>query len=489
MKYIKILSLIGILAVVSACRKDALQPTDLAIQAMERARVFEADIYAPLEYEAAADLFYQMNEALNRDDQNLANEIAPSVVDAANNAIEVARSGKATALLAKLRQSLDTAQLIGLHTENPEVYNQATQLLIDAEDFYQRPDYEKSAIASQSGLDLLEPLIGGAESLALSNLNRARELLDRAYKTTDLFYTEDLLDEISDLIEKATAEYQDERYIDSVNSSQEAIDRLNQIIEKYPNDAAISVNVSQEENLQLQAYDLLRQLEDVLAYIKQNSGVSEVSNATVVSEAPVTHSETTLESIFFEEEEEPAEDDTFILEEVAEDDIELFIYEEQTPVSSDDITESHQSGEYGNVEILLYEEEDSNKVSYLPVTLKLQDMGELTNTTSVEDSDFVVTIEMIEDAYNDAQKYYEEANYLNSIDRSREGLRLAELYLANQTMRVHTVIRGDTLWDISKSSYDTPWLWPNIWRANKLIIKDPDLIYPKQEFRIPPAGK
>lgn len=53
-------------------------------------------------------------------------------------------------------------------------------------------------------------------------------------------------------------------------------------------------------------------------------------------------------------------------------------------------------------------------------------------------------------------------------------------------MRSYTVKRGDTLWGISGSSvgYNDPYQWPLIYRANASKIKDADLIYPGQNFRI-----
>ncbi len=50
----------------------------------------------------------------------------------------------------------------------------------------------------------------------------------------------------------------------------------------------------------------------------------------------------------------------------------------------------------------------------------------------------------------------------------------------------YTVVRGDTLWGISgKSSiYGNPYEWPLIYLNNSDKIKDPDLIYPNQEFNI-----
>jgi nucleoid-associated protein YgaU len=51
----------------------------------------------------------------------------------------------------------------------------------------------------------------------------------------------------------------------------------------------------------------------------------------------------------------------------------------------------------------------------------------------------------------------------------------------------YTVVRGDHLWGIAKKKehYDNPFAWPMIYQANRDQIKNPDLIYPKQIFKIP----
>lgn len=51
--------------------------------------------------------------------------------------------------------------------------------------------------------------------------------------------------------------------------------------------------------------------------------------------------------------------------------------------------------------------------------------------------------------------------------------------------RVHVVERGDTLWDLAQRYYNNPFLWPQIWDANK-YIPNAHWIYPGDPIVIPP---
>ncbi|MFA8342409.1 MAG: LysM peptidoglycan-binding domain-containing protein [Rhodothermaceae bacterium] len=52
---------------------------------------------------------------------------------------------------------------------------------------------------------------------------------------------------------------------------------------------------------------------------------------------------------------------------------------------------------------------------------------------------------------------------------------------------MYTVVKGDCLWYIAKRKehYGNGFAWPKIYNANRDQIKNPDLIYPKQIFKVP----
>jgi hypothetical protein len=50
--------------------------------------------------------------------------------------------------------------------------------------------------------------------------------------------------------------------------------------------------------------------------------------------------------------------------------------------------------------------------------------------------------------------------------------------------QLHIIQRGDTLWDLSNQYLQNPFLWPQLWDANR-YIENPNLIYPGDPLRIP----
>lgn len=54
----------------------------------------------------------------------------------------------------------------------------------------------------------------------------------------------------------------------------------------------------------------------------------------------------------------------------------------------------------------------------------------------------------------------------------------APIELKDNPPERHVVVKGDTLWGISKRFLKNPWRWPDIWGMNKEQVRNPHLIYP-----------
>lgn len=64
-------------------------------------------------------------------------------------------------------------------------------------------------------------------------------------------------------------------------------------------------------------------------------------------------------------------------------------------------------------------------------------------------------------------------------------LALPGFLLAQQAPATHTVVDGDTLWDLANRYYSNPFDWRVIWNANQGAIDNPNLIVPGQVITIP----
>jgi len=56
---------------------------------------------------------------------------------------------------------------------------------------------------------------------------------------------------------------------------------------------------------------------------------------------------------------------------------------------------------------------------------------------------------------------------------------------AQERPGTHTVVRGNTLWDLAQFYYQNPFEWRVIWEANRDVVEDPNWIYPDEVLVIP----
>lgn len=86
------------------------------------------------------------------------------------------------------------------------------------------------------------------------------------------------------------------------------------------------------------------------------------------------------------------------------------------------------------------------------------------------------------------------ASQISALPEMTAKIVRAEKLLNDLMMRApdqitYEVMKGDHLWGIASKPeiYEDPYMWPRIYRANRTLINDPDLIYPKQMLTVPIA--
>lgn len=78
-------------------------------------------------------------------------------------------------------------------------------------------------------------------------------------------------------------------------------------------------------------------------------------------------------------------------------------------------------------------------------------------------------------------------NVLGVKEVRADGLETPPPTKEEEQVAFYEIKKGDTLWAIAKAHYGDGNKYNKIFEANKEVIKDPDLIFPGQKIRIPPA--
>jgi len=114
------------------------------------------------------------------------------------------------------------------------------------------------------------------------------------------------------------------------------------------------------------------------------------------------------------------------------------------------------------------------------------------STAVMADDSTVSLLQQARDLWMQGMKEKAAGNYAKSLDYFNEAQRYIDVYKSYAVKGVYTVRlipdRRDCLWRIAeyKEIYGDPYRWPSIWRRNRKLIQNPDLIYPGWQLVIPP---
>lgn len=77
------------------------------------------------------------------------------------------------------------------------------------------------------------------------------------------------------------------------------------------------------------------------------------------------------------------------------------------------------------------------------------------------------------------------AGNVESVKSVNDQMTLVSQAPVTPTARFYTIEKGDSLWKIAQQHYGDGNKWQRLFEANREVIKDPDLIYPGQQIRVP----
>jgi nucleoid-associated protein YgaU len=112
-----------------------------------------------------------------------------------------------------------------------------------------------------------------------------------------------------------------------------------------------------------------------------------------------------------------------------------------------------------------------------------KDIGDKITNLNVQFEDGVVTLFGECDSQATKEKAVLIAGNIKGVERVEDVNLVAPP--DEEPAEFYTVQRGDSLSKIAKRYYGNAMKYPEIFEANREVIKDPDLIYPGQQLRIP----
>lgn len=444
-----------LIGLVAACNKVPTKELEDARTAIERAASVQADVFATPEFTQAVDSYTQATNLVSEKKNKEAKQLAIASASQANASYNTAVKKRAEDIVEKDKFLLDSAAQFFAATIVPDDYAKAKTDMDSLVTVFNSGDYLKTYTDGTN----LQAFLNGIVDTCKTKVEKVKNTISDAQDQYDRAENKDIVRKYAyeDLklalpyLENARKSFESGNLDDALTNANQAIDLIAAAVKKAED--AFQKEL-EERRHQQEILDMQRQQELEAERQRAQENLNRVQQMLdrLHGNMPASTTTTTV----------PAANGT------------------SGSLPNPELNEfgAAPSGAFSALGVFVIDDNPSTNAA-------------VQSNNTVDDED--VTVEMVEYYYQLAQDSYAKGEYLDSIDYSREALRLGEILLARQSSTTYTVVNNpanrDCLWKIAGKMYNNSntWMWPIIWRANKYQIQDPDLIFPGQVFVIPPS--
>lgn len=466
MKKIGIFLLLGI-AFVASCSKVPTEELENAKTALERAQSVEAAVWSETEYYTAEEAYISATNNVAKKAYADAKANALLTITNANLAYDIAVEKRATDIYEKVEFLYESALTYFADKLMPEEWATADADFAALTEVYIVPDYLQAYELGNPLYDTLSEIVSYAKEQfekAKNAITDAQDQYDRAanmdivikYTLEDLEAAEPLIEEARTLYEAGELEAAVEKANEALGIIDSAISEAERLYQEELAQKQAEVEklnlkkIQEKETLKKQAEEALKNFEKDLQDLEEEL---EEYGLGFNGISPFTEYASIAAQTFLK-------------------------------VGAD----AARSNTGGTVTVDLTDETLSD--DDVAVEGMVSITSDYESYQNIKDED--VTLELVRTLFKLAEEAYEDEEYIMTVEYYTLGKHYMDILKSRVSETTYTVVLNvedrDCLWKIAGRFYDSRyWMWPLIWRANKYLIEDPDLIYPGQEFSIPPS--